>query len=186
MARAQRLYLPPNPTVRCGDALVRTWPAVAAVFVCVLGTALAAPAQAQDGDASSLRQQVQTLTQRVDKLEAEVHALQHVQATHSPMSGQAPMARQAPMAEQPAMAGRPAVTVNQSFGAEADLRHAWHQLKRGMTAADVKKLLGPPSGQFRTGNITVWYYHYTGVGSGSVTISQDGKLDDWQQPSHGL
>ncbi len=180
MARAQRLYLPPNPTARCGDALVRTRPAVAAVFVCVLGTAFATPAQAQDGDANSLRQQVQTLTQRVDKLEAEVHALQHVQAMHSPMAGQAPMA------EQPAMAGRPAVTGNQSFGAEADLQHAWHQLKRGMTAADVKKLLGPPSGQFRTGNITVWYYHYTGVGSGSVTISQDGKLNDWQQPSHGF
>ena len=180
MVRAQRLYFPLNRMLRRRDALVRTRTAVAAVFVCVLGVALATPAQAQQGGADSLQQQVQTLTQRVDKLEAEVRALQHVQATHSPMAGQAPMA------EQPAMAGRPAVTVNQSFGAEADLRHAWHQLKRGMAAADVKKLLGPPSGQFRTGNITVWYYHYTGVGSGSVTISEDGKLDDWQQPSHGL
>ncbi|MHB8345972.1 MAG: outer membrane protein assembly factor BamE domain-containing protein [Acidiferrobacterales bacterium] len=168
MARAQTMRLPTNQAARCGGFVLRKRTAAATVLACVLGAVTPMRAWAQTGDASSLKAQVQNLTRRVDELEAEVAALQHVQAA------------------QPVAAGRPAVTVNQNFGPEANLRHAWRQLKRGMTAAEVTKILGRPSTQFRTSNITVWYYHYAGVGSGSVTISQDGKLGDWQPPSHGL
>ncbi len=161
MTRARKMCLPPNLPAQFW-ALARSRQAAAVIaFFCALGVALAIPAHAQEGDTDSLRQQVQSLTQRVDKLETEVHALQHVQAQ------------------------QPAAPVSQSFDPEASRRHAWNELKEGMAAADVKKILGPPSSQFKTGNITVWYYHYSGVGSGSVTISSDGKLSDWQRPSHG-
>ncbi|MDA8365137.1 MAG: outer membrane protein assembly factor BamE [Gammaproteobacteria bacterium] len=189
MARARRQYWSPDlpvPAVRTGAGIR---PVSGVVFACVLAAAVSLPVQAQDGDAGSLRQQVQVLTQRVERLEAEVHALQHAQpaaaAQAAPAVKAAPAGQEAP-AVKAAPAGQEAPTVYQSLGAEAELRHAWHQLKRGMPASEVRKLLGPPSGQFRTGNITVWYYHYTGLGSGSVTISLDNKLSDWQPPSRGL
>ena len=187
MARARRLYWSPNlpvPAVRTGAGIR---PVSGVVFGCVLAAAVSLPVQAQDGNASSLRQQVHVLTQRVDRLEAEVRALQHAQGAQpsAPAVKASPAGQSAP-AVKAAPAEQAAPTVYQSLGAEAELRHAWHQLRRGMPASEVRKLLGPPSGQFRTGNITVWYYHYTGVGSGSVTISLDNKLSDWQPPSHGL
>ena len=164
-----------------------TWCARAlTVAFCVSVAGMALPARAQDPNPNhptgSLSEQVQNLTRRVDRLEAEVRALQHAGKASAAAVGQPAV----PGPPQAVSAEQPAVTVNQSLGPEAELQHAWNQLKHGMTAAEVKTILGPPSGQFKTDNLTVWYYHYTGLGSGSVTITPDGRLSDWQKPSQGL
>ncbi len=182
MTRPHRRCLSEDMPVRAKNAGVRIpmKVSVLALSCALVATAVSVPAQAGESAPGSLRQQVQILTQRVNTLEAEVRALQHAQAVPPAATPVAQPAAKAAPAEQAAP------TVDQSFGAVAQLRHAWNQLKRGMPASAVRKLLGPPSGQFHTGNITVWYYHYTGVGSGSVTISRENRLSDWQAPSRGL
>jgi outer membrane protein assembly factor BamE (lipoprotein component of BamABCDE complex) len=57
----------------------------------------------------------------------------------------------------------------------------WRSLKRGMTEADVKGLLGEPHRVNALGaTLTLWYYNPPR--GGEVTFGRDSRLDGWSEP----
>src|SRR5262245_46685784 len=55
----------------------------------------------------------------------------------------------------------------------------WRALKRGMTQAEVRGLLGEPH-RVDAGSVTSWYYDYP-IG-GDLLFAGDGRLHGWSEP----
>jgi hypothetical protein len=141
---------------------------------------LCVPAQQPPGEADDqaslqtevheLRQELQSLQRRIDSIEARIAATPPVaSATHG---ATAPPATSGPDDARAAAATlTPQIVEN------------WEALREGMDPQRVRTLLGAPSRDFELGGQAVWYYHYTGVGGGSVMFSRgDGKVLSWQRP----
>ncbi|MGD8935947.1 MAG: hypothetical protein PVF07_05665, partial [Thiogranum sp.] len=117
-----------------------------------------------------LRQEMQRLQRRLDSIEARITATPAaVRATPGTMAP--------PAASQPDDNSAAAATLT------PQIVENWDALREGMEPQRVRTLLGAPNRDFKLGGQTVWYYHYTGVGGGSVMFSRgDGKLLSWQRP----
>jgi hypothetical protein len=117
-----------------------------------------------------LRQEMQRLQRRLDSIEARITATPAaVRATPGTIAP--------PAASQPDDDSAAAATLT------PQIVENWDALREGMEPQRVRTLLGAPSRDFKLGGQTVWYYHYTGVGGGSVMFSRgDGKLLSWQRP----
>jgi len=61
------------------------------------------------------------------------------------------------------------------------VRAAWRQLRKGMTEAEVRKLLGEPKHIGNYGAFINWDIQ----GGGSVTFSSDGQVTSWFEPLPG-
>jgi len=117
-----------------------------------------------------LRQELQRLQRRLDSIEARIAATPA--AVRAKPGTMAP-----PAASQPDDDSAAAATLT------PQIVENWDALREGMEPQRVRTLLGAPSRDFKLGGQTVWYYHYTGVGGGSVMFSRgDGKLLSWQRP----
>ncbi len=163
------------------NALQRNGVAVAAVFVLstVLPLLAAMPAHAAGEDVAALRQQVQVLTHRVEQLERKVAELEKVPPSKLPADN--PNVRSESNAQAPTKS-----TAAAYRGVSKDtLRKAWRAVDRNLTATEVKNILGQPSRQFQLNGNTILYYHYANIGSGSVTVSPNGQVIDWQRPPLG-
>lgn len=57
----------------------------------------------------------------------------------------------------------------------------WRSLKRGMTEADVRGLLGEPYKVDATGRFTAW--RYSPNGEGEVLFNTDGRVGAWSEPN---
>ncbi len=156
------------------------------------------PATCVAGDQlDELQNEVNVLMQKVDQLNARLHALkeqrqtqqQSTPATEKPAAPQ--RARTAPTETEPvAPRTRPAVADTTAERAPKkgvkpttmSLDQAWKSLSKGMSAAELQKLLGEPTYKLRMSPNMVWYYTYRNIGSGSIIMSPDGRVIDWQHP----
>ncbi|MFZ0470597.1 MAG: hypothetical protein WAL92_16865 [Thiogranum sp.] len=141
---------------------------------------LCVPAQQPQGEADDqaslqtevheLRQELQRLQRRLDSIEARI-------AATPPAAPATPGATAPPAASRPDDASAAAATLT------PQIVENWEALREGMEPQRVRTLLGAPSRDFKLGGQAVWYYHYTGVGGGSVMFSRgDGKVLSWQRP----
>jgi len=117
-----------------------------------------------------LRLELQRLQRRLDSVEARIAATPPVaSATHGVVAP--------PAASGPDDASAAAATLT------PQIVENWDALREGMDPQRVRTLLGEPSRDFKLGGQGVWYYHYAGVGGGSVMFSRgDGKVLSWQRP----
>lgn len=136
-----------------------------------------------------LSAQVQALQATVKKLEQQIQTQQHGPAvkTAEPMAAAPPAIRPTgsatgtapttatPTTPPPAFAQAPA----QSLGVA---KSRWANLKKGMTAKQVHALLGKPSQAMMLNGKKVWYYHYPSVGGGSIMFGADDTVAAWQHP----
>ena len=136
------------------------------------------PAQAGANDTASLRREVQALKREVADLKARVTVLERAVAAGAPQQPSA-----APASAPAQASAAPPPTAAQPQGPE--IRHRWREIKHGMTQAQITQLLGRPERVLTLNNQAVWYYHYTGVGSGSVVFTNDGRVSSWQNPPLG-
>ncbi|MGW8311224.1 MAG: hypothetical protein ACWGNB_09195 [Thiogranum sp.] len=144
---------------------------------------LCVPAQPPQGggdDQASLQTEVRELRLELLRLQSRLDSIE-ARITATPSADRA-----APGATAPPAASRP-----DDDSAAATLTpqivENWDALREGMEPQRVRTLLGAPSRDFKLGGQAVWYYHYTGVGGGSVMFSRgDGKVLSWQRPPfHG-
>ena len=126
-------------------------------------------AVAQSDDNAALRNEVGELRHTIDTLNAKVHALERKLGDGAPATSEA--------VTPPANAA--AVATPDDVGAR------WHQVRRGVSKADVEALLGQPSRRLAFDARTVWYYQYANIGNGSVVFADDGSVIDWQTPPFG-
>ncbi len=157
------------------------WPAL--ITAVLLLIPLQAPAQSED-DNASLRKQVQALQQtlqsvqkRLDVIETDLHSGRLSTAPSSHAAG-----KQSPPVQNTSGGG---VGTPQISGPSLTPQRVenWSKLHKGMDPDQVEALLGKPGRHFKLSGQTVWYYHYTGVGSGSVVFARGkNKLLDWQRP----
>lgn len=125
-----------------------------------------APAAAQSDDNAALRNEVGEMRQTIDTLNSKVHDLERKLADRPEPTPAAPAAVPA-----------------DARGKDAGDR--WHEVKRGMSKAEVETLLGQPSRAMEVSARTVWYYQYANVGSGSIVFADDASVIDWQTPPFG-
>lgn len=146
------------------------------LLIAALASALCAalPTRATGADSNAVQRQIDQLSDRLDRLEQRVRALEQHDAVATkpsqPSSGtQKGEKPRAPTDNPPGSAPR----------------EAWQSVHSNMSAEEVSKLLGEPMRRFQLGNKMVWYYVYPGVGRGSVMFDQSGHVVDWQRPSFG-
>jgi len=147
-------------------------------------------AHAASDETTQLRNEINVLKQKLDRLDARLRTLESQKsAQHNAPTR--PSSTNEPAAPAAAQSGAPAAetaaeTAEQLHEPDpaAALDKAWKSLSRGMSQDEVHKLLGEPTRRLRLPPDTVWYYTYRGKGSGSVTISSDGRVIDWQHPPH--
>ncbi|MEJ2761811.1 MAG: outer membrane protein assembly factor BamE [Gammaproteobacteria bacterium] len=148
------------------------------------------PAHAAGDEAAQLRNEVNALKQKLDRLETRLRAIESKKsAQHNAPAKPSSTNQPAPPAA--AQSGAPAAEASAETAEQpnepdpaAALDKAWKSLSRGMSQDEVHKLLGEPTRRLQFPPDTIWYYTYRGKGSGSVTISSDGRVIDWQHPPH--
>lgn len=165
---------------------------VAALAIIAGSLAAIPPAQAAGDETTQLQNEVNALKQKLDRLDARLRAMESQKsaqhnapaATKPPPQPAAPAAAQsgAPAAETAAETAETARQIDRD--PTAALNRAWKSLSRGMSQEEVHRLLGEPTRRLPFPPNTVWYYTYRGKGSGSVVISSDGRVVDWQHPPH--
>lgn len=160
-----------------------------AVAALLLSVSVPPAAQAESGDVAALRKEVARLEQIVQRLDARVEQIEK-RLPASPETGlrdAAPPAETEPrvsaggVPRATAGAVPPAVAPEQT-SAKSSVQKRWHRISHGMTAQAVEALLGRPQRTLAVNTKTVWYYSYPDIGSGSVVLTQDGLVDDWQSP----
>ena len=149
---------------------------IALLAVATVSALYTRPALAGANDTASLRREVRALQREVADLKARVTVLERAVAAGAPQA-----ATPASAAPQAGAAAPP--TVAQPQGPE--IRHRWREIKHGMTQAQITQLLGKPERVLTLNNQMVWYYHYTGIGGGSVVFTNDGHVSSWQNPPLG-
>ena len=162
-----------------------------AALAIIAGSVVAIPpAHAASDQLTQLEKKLDALTQRVDRMDARLRALENGKsAQHNTAAGTTPNSQPAaPAATHSAVpaAETAAETAEQSHTSDstAALDRAWKALSRGMPQEEVQKLLGEPTRKLHFPPNMVLYYTYRGKGSGSITISSDGRVIDWQHPPH--
>lgn len=160
----------------------------------------AEPPVGHDGDIAALRTQVEALREAVQAMQLRLDAIETQLGNGAPLTAAPAIATPHATASAPPKPGAQAhaatSTPPPASGATADssartltpqIVESWDGLHESMEPADVRRLLGEPSRRFELRGQSVWYYHYTGVGSGSVMFSRgDGRVMSWQRPPfHG-
>ncbi|MDE2150000.1 MAG: hypothetical protein KGJ55_09255 [Gammaproteobacteria bacterium] len=165
-------------------------------LILALGAVRPLRAAEPDQDAAALRQQVRQLDQQVRELDQRVRKLEQARvaapAAQPPAAPAAPVAAAATAQPSPPPAAAAAAQPPAAAAAAAQppaaalpllaARENWRSLKRHMRETEVRRLLGAPTRTLRIDNKTVWYYYYTGIGSGSVMLTDDGRVSSWQRP----
>ena len=131
--------------------------------------ALSARADQAD-DIARLREEAAALRQSLDKLEAEIQALE--------AGNPAPLApgSQVKAAAAPKRPPEPSpVAVHRN----------WSQVHPGVSKQEVDALLGKPERVMRLNGDLVWYYVYPGLGRGSVFFNGEDKVTATQAPRAG-
>lgn len=132
-----------------------------------------------------LSAKVQALEATVKKLEAQIRAQQHgspVANAATPTVGSAPKAalKTAPTVARPTT---PPAYTRQAPAQNLELaKSRWERVKKGMTAKQVRALLGEPSQTMVLNGRKVWYYRYPNVGGGSIMFGADATVAGWQHP----
>jgi hypothetical protein len=128
-------------------------------FLLVIGALVSLPAYADGADdIARLREEAAVLRQSLDKLEAEIRALE----------GARPEAQ--------ARAEPSLVSVHRS----------WSGIHRGLSKERVSEVLGAPGSVLHINGDLVWYYVYPGMGKGSVFFDREDKVTAVQAPNFGL
>jgi hypothetical protein len=149
--------------------------AAVAVIIAPLALVAAVPAAAQSND-SDLRNEVGELHRTVEGLNAKIQDLERRIADHPQPAQPAPESA----------AGPPAADANVSAAANKhDPGERWHEIRRGLSKAEVEAAIGRPSRIMDVSPRTVWYYQYASVGNGSVVFAADDTVIDWQTPPFG-
>jgi hypothetical protein len=203
LVRASQQWRPPD---RIGTrALVRFMMPARWFAAASLALACMAPlgaAHADDAELRVLRQQVEELKDTVRQLQERVNALEKndsaswIPAMPAPAPAVAPAVAPAAAVASPASAAGPVQTdpapkqANAAAKPSTDdkvviLRTSWRRISSGMTQADVKDTLGPPTREMLINGKAVWYYYYAGVGAGSVFFNRDGRISSSQSPNLG-
>ena len=165
----------------------------AAAFVLLIVSLCAAPLVHAAGDETTqLRNEINALKQKLNRLDARLRAVESqksAQHKHTapakPSNTRQPATSAAAQSEAPE-AGTTAETAEELNKPDpaAALDKAWKSLSKGMSQDEVHKLLGEPTHRLQLPPNVIWYYTYRGKGSGSVTMSSDGRVVDWQHPPH--
>lgn len=128
-------------------------------FLLVAAALACSPAHADRADdIARLREEAAALRQSLDRLEAQIRALE----------GAPPEAR--------APAEPSLVAVHRS----------WSGIRPGISKERVSEALGAPGRVLRINGDLVWYYVYPGVGKGSVFFDREDKVTAVQAPNFGL
>jgi hypothetical protein len=148
--------------------------------------ALLAPAARADDEVAALRGQLEQIKALVQGFDARLRALEAVRAqsplvprTLVPDTSASGLAAQAPATS----TARLAPTIDASTPVVP--RAAWRQVREGLTADEVRALVGAPTKTFELAGKTVWYYYYPSVGAGSVFFGSRGVASSVQRPSGG-
>jgi len=141
---------------------------------------LVALAPAYGHQSATLQAQMHSLQVQLQSLQAQVQGLQ---AQVAQLKAQRQV-RATPVTQTTA----PQATVAAPASPQNQLavwNHKWRQIRDQMTKPQVLSLLGKPQQILQTGTGPVWYYHYSGVGSGSVAFDNDMRVLAWQRPPFG-
>lgn len=131
------------------------------VLVATTLTLAALAAQADQADEiARLRQEAAALRQSLEKLEAEIQALE---------------------------AGKPAAVMPEKpvESSPVSVHRSWSQVQPGVSKEEVGVLLGKPERVMRINGDLVWYYVYPGLGRGSVFFNGEDKVTGTQAPRAG-
>jgi hypothetical protein len=141
------------------------------------------PVHAAGSQLDKLQNEVNALKRKIDRLDARLRALEDQGQAQRPMPAReiSTTHRTGTAATETAAEAAP---VNGPKPAALSLDKAWKSLSNGMSEAEVHKLLGEPTHRLYLAPNTVWYYTYRDKGNGSVTMSPDGRVIDWQHPPH--
>lgn len=127
-------------------------------FLLLAAALVALPARAdREEDIARLREEAAVLRRSLEKLEAEIRALE----------GSRPEAR--------APAEPSLVSVHRS----------WSGIRRGLSKERVNEVLGAPGSVLHINGDLVWYYVYPGVGKGSVFFDREDRVTAVQAPNFG-
>lgn len=142
------------------------------------------PAHADAPGNTGVQSQVDQLQRRVRELEQEVQTLK---ARKPAPAVTAPVQPRPPAPTMPDPATRTPTDTHHDPGPTLtpNVKENWRSIKEGMSGDQVRALLGEPGRRFRLNGQAVWYYHYTGSGSGSVMFNGDGRVSSWQHPPFG-
>jgi hypothetical protein len=158
--------------------------ATGAILLLLASQVTAQPAQQPADDTAVLREEVEHLQRALKSIQERLDAIEAGRVFESTTGN----AAAGPSPTQPeSRSADDSVTPVPVAAPTPQAAENWTALRRGMSPEQVKALLGDPSRNFKLSGQTVWYYHYTGVGSGSVVFSRgNGNLLDWQRPPfHG-
>lgn len=155
--------------------------AVAAALMLFPLIAPAAPPAKTAADQAALQRQIDALQKSVRQLQKRLHELEArpAPATVPAQPGVAAPATPAPAGSAPVRPGTAKAELT------PQIRENWGNLKHGMTRAQVRALLGPPSRKLDISGQPLWYYYYLGTGGGSVMFSRSGTVLSWQHPPSG-
>jgi hypothetical protein len=148
--------------------------AASAIVLALISLPVAAE---QSGELARLREEAAALRQSLDRVNAQIHALEN-QSQDPALSKKVEPSQ--PLPAPPAPLAAPA-----SLEPIVSLKQNWSQVKRGIPQQKVQSLLGQPEKVLRIDGNTVWYYTYPGIGRGSVFFSDNGKVSTAQSPSFG-
>jgi len=163
--------------------------------VVILSAVLVADARADDSELRTLKQQVQELKDSVQQLQDRIIVLENraqgaswVPATVAPTP---PAISAEPTTAPPlskTQASPPLSATAQTMAVDDKvvlLRNSWRHISTGMKQEEVKQTLGPPTKEMLMNGKVVWYYHYAGLGAGSVFFNANGRSSSSQPPNLG-
>jgi hypothetical protein len=165
--------------------------------VVILSAVLVADARADDSEIRALKQQVQELKDSVQQLRDRINVLENREQGASWVPATVASTPPAISAE-PTTAPSPSKTqASPPLSATASaqtmavddkvvlLRNSWRHISTGMKQEEVKETLGPPTKEMLMNGKLVWYYHYSGLGAGSVFFNANGRSSSSQPPNLG-
>ncbi len=145
-------------------------------FLLLAAVLVSMPAYADRADdVARLREEAAVLRQSLDKLDAEIRALE--------MEGARPEASAA--SARPEAPARPEVQKVQAEPSLVSVHRSWSEIRRGLSKDRVGEVLGAPGSILRINGDLVWYYVYPGIGKGSVFFNGEDKVTAVQAPNFG-
>ena len=140
-------------------------------FLLLAAVLVSMPAYADRADdIARLREEAAVLRQSLEKLEAEIRALE----VASPEAAARP---EAPI--------RPEAQKQQAEPSLVSVHRSWSEIRRGLSKERVGEVLGAPGSILHINGDLVWYYVYPGIGKGSVFFDRAENVTAVQAPNFG-
>jgi hypothetical protein len=153
-------------------------------------------AQSEESNEATLMHRLEDVLQQLHKLQLKVQRMKaELSAVQAPSSAPAPGIAAPPAASPPppapvrveAGSSPSSAVIPHALQWREALREQWRSVKAGMSREEIRERLGTPSREYTLDGKPVWYYTYPGIGNGSVLFSRSGHtVAGWQYPPYGF